>query len=199
MLEPLHRRHHRDLWESAQGDEASFGFLGAGPFGTQAEMGAWLDGLAAAHDPMVWAVRAVSSGRVRGIAGLSAIRAAEGTIEVGPLWFGADLRRTRAGSEVFFLLLRLVFDELGYRRVGWRCDPRNGPACAAAERLGFLREGLLRELVVLNGAAADVACYGLLSSDWPALRNGLLIWMSADNSAEDGTAIRSLADCISGF
>jgi RimJ/RimL family protein N-acetyltransferase len=195
VLEPLHRRHHRDLWESAQGDDASWQFCEPGPFATAEAMTAWLDDLAARHDPMVWAVRAISSGRARGIVGLAEVDATAAILRLAPVWFGADLRRTRAGSETFLLMLRLAFDELGYRRVEWRCDQDNAPACAAASRLGFSREGTLRQAVLRRGEPADLACYGLLAGEWPEVRDGLLHWLSAENAAADGTAVASLAQC----
>jgi [ribosomal protein S5]-alanine N-acetyltransferase len=62
------------------------------------------------------------------------------------------------------------FDDLLLNRLEADIDPRNAPSCRALERLGFLREGLLRERWIVAGEVSDSAMYGLLRNDWLALR-----------------------------
>ncbi|WP_077033029.1 GNAT family N-acetyltransferase [Pelomonas sp. KK5] len=45
-------------------------------------------------------------------------------------------------------------------------DPRNEGSAKTLERLGFMREGLLRERWIVSGEVSDSALYGLLRSDW---------------------------------
>lgn len=66
-------------------------------------------------------------------------------IEVGFIALGTRLQRTRAATEALYLLIQRPFDdELGYRRVEWKANSRNAPSLAAAERLGFVYEGVFR-------------------------------------------------------
>ena len=65
-----------------------------------------------------------------------------------------------------------LFETLHARRVGIRCDTRNARSAAVAERLGFVREGRLRnESRAYDGALADDYVYSLIDTDprWPPL------------------------------
>jgi RimJ/RimL family protein N-acetyltransferase len=52
------------------------------------------------------------------------------------------------------LLMRHAMDDLGYRRLVWKCNALNAPSRAAALRLGFVFEGVLRAHMVVKGAGA---------------------------------------------
>ena len=58
--------------------------------------------------------------------------------------FSRRLQRTRAATEALHLLSRHAFDDLGYRRLEWKCDALNEPSRRAAYRLGFRLEGRFR-------------------------------------------------------
>lgn len=67
-------------------------------------------------------------------------------------------------------LLRLVgyaFDELGLNRLEADIDPRNAASARSLARLGFRREGTLRERWIVGGEVSDSDLYGLLRSEWP--------------------------------
>jgi len=61
-----------------------------------------------------------------------------------------------------------LFDALRLRRLEAEIDPRNVPSAKVLERLGFQREGLLRERWRVAGEISDSAVYGLLARDWQA-------------------------------
>jgi ribosomal-protein-alanine N-acetyltransferase len=63
------------------------------------------------------------------------------------------------------LALRHAFEELGLRRIEADTDPRNSGSCRLLERLGFVREGLLRERWLIDGELQDTAIYGLLRGE----------------------------------
>jgi ribosomal-protein-serine acetyltransferase len=63
-------------------------------------------------------------------------------------------------------LLEYVFGELGLHHVEIACAPRNIRSCAIAERLGFQREGVLREREWLYDHFVDHVVYGMLASEW---------------------------------
>ena len=67
-------------------------------------------------------------------------------------------------------LIDFAFGPLQLRRIEADIDPRNTASAASLERLGFLREGLLRERWVVDGEVSDSALYGLLQRDWSARR-----------------------------
>lgn len=193
-LEPLHRRHVADLWHAAQGADDSWAYLGCGPFASEQALAAQVMDFAAKHDPMLWAVRPVSTGVVTGWLALMDIQPSNAAIEIGNIWFGPALQRTRAATEAIFLLLRLAADDLGYRRLVWKCNALNAASKRAAERLGFSYEGRHRMHSVVKGRQRETDWYSIVGDEWPRCRDALLAWLDGSNFATDGSALYGLAD-----
>lgn len=194
VLEPLHPRHVPDLWRAAQGADASWDYMSYGPFPTQQALAAQVAGMASTHDPMVWAVRLVANGTVCGWLALMNIEPRNAAIEIGGIWFAPAMQRTRAGTEAIYLLLRLAADELGYRRLVWKCNALNTASGRAALRLGFTYEGRHRAHMVVKGRSRDTDWYSILDAEWPAVRAGLQAWLDPANFDPDGTARHGLAE-----
>jgi RimJ/RimL family protein N-acetyltransferase len=197
-LEPLHRRHAEELWRAAQagsgsGDD-SWAYMGYGPFTTREAMERFVAEFGSTHDPMVWAARPVATGVVTGWLALMDIQPKNAAIELGNIWFGPAMQRTRAATEAMFLLLRLAADDLGYRRLVWKCNALNEPSRRAAERLGFTYEGRHRAHMVVKGRLRDTDWYSITGEEWPSCRDAILAWLDAGNFAPDGTALRSLRE-----
>jgi [ribosomal protein S5]-alanine N-acetyltransferase len=74
--------------------------------------------------------------------------------------------------EALSALLDHGFEAWNLNRVEADIDPRNQASARALERLGFRREGLLRERWIVGNEVSDTALYGLLRSDWRATRAG---------------------------
>jgi len=193
-LEPLHVRHTDELWEAAQGADDSWDYMSYGPFATRDAMAAYVAGFASQHDPMAWAVRPVSTGAASGWLSLMDIQPRDAAIEIGQIWFAPRMQRTRAGTEAMALLMRLAMEDLGYRRLVWKCNALNAPSRRAADRLGFTFEGVLRHNMVVKGRQRDTAMYSILASEWPLCRNALLAWLDPANTTPDGTTRRGLAE-----
>ena len=193
VLEPLHRRHAPELWRAAQGAEDSWVYLGYGPVASEAALVKIIDDLAAVHDPMAWAVRPVATGVASGWLTLMDIQPRNAAIELGNIWFAPAMQRTRAATEAMFLLLRLAADDLGYRRLVWKCNALNEPSRRAAERLGFRYEGTLRAHMVVKGRLRDTAWFSILEDEWPRCRDALLDWLDPANFDAQGNMARSLA------
>lgn len=64
--------------------------------------------------------------------------------------------------EALELFVEYLTFELGMRRLEAEIDPRNSASAITLERLGFVREGLLRERWCIAGEVSDSALYGLL-------------------------------------
>jgi RimJ/RimL family protein N-acetyltransferase len=194
-LEPLHVRHAPELFRAAQGQpgEASWAYLGAGPFATEAAMRAHVAAFAATHDPMAWAVRPHATGTADGWLTLMEIHPAHAHIEIGNIWFSPRMQRTRAATEAMFLLMRHAMDDLGYRRLTWKCNALNMPSRRAADRLGFTYEGTLRDLLVVKGRVRSTAWFSILAAEWPSRRDAIAAWLDDANFGPDGRPRRSLA------
>lgn len=197
-LEPLTRRHALELFEASQFAADSFTYMSFGPWKNVAEVEALIAGFYA--DPLAafWAVRPTTIGRVSGFLSLMNIEPRNAAIELGNIWFGPELRRTRAATEAMFLMLRHAAEDLGYRRLVWKCNALNEPSKRAALRLGFSNEGTLRAHMVVKGRERDTAMYSLLGHEWPDRRDAILTWLDEANFDAQGNAIKSLKELRGG-
>jgi RimJ/RimL family protein N-acetyltransferase len=193
-LEPLHIRHVPDLWRACQSDAtgASWAYLGYGPFADEAALRQFIGGFATTHDPMAFAVRPHRSGTADGWLTLMEIFPAHAHIEIGHIWFSPRLQRSRAATEAMFLLMRHAMDDLGYRRLTWKCNALNAPSRSAAARLGFTYEGTLRNILVTKGRRRDTAWFSILDAEWPAQRAAIEAWLDDANWDAQGRPKRSL-------
>jgi len=66
-------------------------------------------------------------------------------------------------------LIGIAFGPLDLNRIEADIDPRNAPSARILERLGFVKEGYLRERWIVAGEKSDTALYGLLRSEWKPL------------------------------
>jgi RimJ/RimL family protein N-acetyltransferase len=154
---------------------------------------AWLTAHAAKPDPMPHAIIDLATGRAVGLASFMRIDTVNGVIEVGHINYTPRLQRRRAATEAMYLMMKRVFDELGYRRYEWKCDALNAPSRAAARRYGFRFEGVFRKAVMYKGRARDTAWFSITDTEWPAVREAFERWLAADNFDAAGQQRRSLA------
>jgi RimJ/RimL family protein N-acetyltransferase len=194
MLEPLAPHHAGDLWEAAQGADESWTYLGYGPFPSKEAMARHVAEFAAQHDPMAWAIRPKATGAVSGWLTLMDIQPRNAAIEIGHIWLAPRLQRTLAATEAMFLPLRLAADDLGYRRLVWKCDALNAPSRRAAERLGFTFEGIHRAHLTVKGRRRDTVWFSILEDEWPRCRDAILDWLEPANLGSDGVPRRGLAE-----
>ena len=173
-------------------DPALWDFLPYGPFSTPDRYENWVKENAAADDPLFFTI--VDGEDPAGVASFLRIAPQHGVIEIGHIWFGAALQRTPAATEAIFLMARHAFDDLGYRRLEWKCDAANLRSRRAAERFGFRFEGVFRQHMVVKGRNRDTAWYALLDSEWPRARKAFEAWLDAGNFDADGRQRSALAE-----
>jgi RimJ/RimL family protein N-acetyltransferase len=152
----------------------------------------YLARLAKSEDPLHYTIVDTETAKPVGTAALMRIDPVHGVIEVGSIAYSPRLKRTRAGTEAMYLLMRLVFDHLGYRRYEWKCDSLNGPSRAAAQRYGFTFEGVFRSAIVYKGRSRDTAWYSIIAEEWPRIRSAFDAWLDPKNFDEQGRQRRAL-------
>lgn len=181
-------RHADDLWAAyaAAPDASDWTYLPVGPFESPAEHRRWMHAQAQTDDPRHYAVVDASSRRAVGTLALMRQDLANGALEVGWVTFSRAMQRTALSTEAHFLLMRHVFDELGYRRYEWKCDSLNTPSRRAAERLGFTFEGTFRQSTIYKGRTRDTAWFSVLDRDWPRIKAGFETWLARENFDADG-------------
>ncbi|SFJ04430.1 Protein N-acetyltransferase, RimJ/RimL family [Paraburkholderia megapolitana] len=69
-------------------------------------------------------------------------------------------------TEAAGAVLQWAFDTLDLNRVQSEADTRNTASGRVLEKLGFVREGTLREACIVNGEVSDSWVYGLLRREW---------------------------------
>ena len=92
------------------------------------------------------------------------------------------------------LLMRHVFDDLGYRRFEWKCNNENLPSKRAALRFGFRPEGVFHQHLIVKGRNRDTAWFAMLDKDWAKLRPAYEAWLAAENFDHQGAQLRKLED-----
>jgi len=194
-LEPLDaQRQAQDLFDaySQAADGRDWTYMNAGPFRDVASYRQHAERAAASTDPLHYAVIDSATQRAIGTLALMRIDPANGVIEVGHVAFSPLLQRTRASTEAHFLLMRYVFEDLGYRRCEWKCDNLNGPSRQAAARLGYRFEGLFRQAIVYKGRSRDTAWFSVIDGEWQGLRSAFEQWLDHANFDAQGMQRASL-------
>ena len=194
VLRPVDAASDAESLYAVSRDPATWTYLPGGPYANAAALGEALAVAERSDDPLYFTL--VVDGRPVGTASYLRITPEFGVIEIGHIWFGAPLRRTTAATEAIFLLARHVFEDLGYRRLEWKCDALNAPSRRAAERFGFTFEGVFRQHQVVKGRNRDTAWYAIVDEDWPAVRAGFERWLAPANFDADGAQRATLGMLI---
>ncbi|MEA2353449.1 MAG: hypothetical protein QOJ14_1863 [Thermoleophilaceae bacterium] len=194
-LEPFAESHRRGLYASLHdgGDPTLWDFLPYGPF-DEPGWDTWFSASAASADPLFYALVDRASATPLGQASYLRIEPADGVIEIGHIALGPALQRTVAATEAIHLLARHAFDDLGYRRLEWKCNALNERSRRAAERLGFTFEGVFRQHMVVKGRNRDTAWYSIVDGEWPGVRAAFEAWLAPENFDPAGRQRRALAE-----
>ena len=194
-LEPAGERFAAELHAAAalDVDGRTWTYLPYEPPQSEDHYRRWLVTTCLGDDPLFFVAVDAVSGRAVGQASYLNIKPAQGSIEVGHVYFSPLMQRTRVATEAMYLMMRRVF-ELGYRRYEWKCDALNAPSRAAAERFGFSYEGLFRQATVVKGRNRDTAWYSVIDKEWPALRAAYERWLEPGNFDGQGRQRVSLSD-----
>jgi RimJ/RimL family protein N-acetyltransferase len=173
-------------------DQALWTYLPYGPFADRDEFERWLAERARSEDPLFFVIIDQASGQASGMASYLNIVPANGSIEIGHIWFAPPLQRTRGATDAIFLMMRHAFDDLGYRRLEWKCNALNEASMRAARRFGFTYEGTFRQHMVVKGRNRDTAWFSLLDREWPAVRAAFQRWLDPANFDAAGRQRTSL-------
>lgn len=110
----------------------------------------------------------ILDGRVIGMSGYLNIVPERQTLEVGGTYIMPEVRGTGLNARI----KRLLFDRAiacGVRRLEFRVDMRNLRSQRAIEKMGAIREGVLRaERITWKGHVRDTVIYSILADEWTA-------------------------------
>jgi N-acetyltransferase len=172
-IEPLDPMHGDDLADAARSAEI-WEHLPFEGLAEPARMRAWIDGKLAARATGEWlpfAIIDAKSGRAIGSSSYMEISTSDRRLEIGSTWLAREAWRTAVNTECKLLLLQHAFESLGCLRVQLKTDIRNARSQAAIERLGAVKEGILRaHMRRRDGTQRDTVMYSIVAAEWPAVK-----------------------------
>lgn len=177
------KQHALQLYDAFfnRSDKKLWTYLLSGPFHNFEEYRTWLIKIENSKDPFHYAIIDKRTNQAIGSIALMRIDPINGVIEIGSVIFSDPLKRTKMATEAVFLLMQYVFDELGYRRLEWKCDHLNAPSRKAALRYGFTFEGIFRQAMVTHNRNRDTAWYSIIDKEYNTLRSAFNAWLAPAN------------------
>ncbi|HLO33523.1 MAG TPA: GNAT family protein [Anaerolineales bacterium] len=175
-LEPMTEEHVSGLAEIGAG-QTFWDFMLYGNINTIDDMQHWVKEIlsrAAKGTDLPFVVIHLTSGRIAGATRYLNIVPKDRGLEIGGTWYGVDFQRTPVNTECKYLLLRHAFETLGCIRVQLKTDLRNERSQKAIERLGAVKEGVLRNHMILpDGRIRHSVFYSILDTEWPDVKKRL--------------------------
>jgi RimJ/RimL family protein N-acetyltransferase len=191
-LEPLEEQHAPGIFEAMQ-DEEVCRYLAWPPPAALDETRAFIRDardLMARGQCVVFAQVWNATGAAIGSTRYLDIRPRDRQVEIGSTFLGRGYWRTSANTEAKYLLLRHAFESLGCVRVALKTDGRNTRSQAAIERLGAVREGVLRKHMNVRGFQRDTVYFSILETEWPGVKARLEARLSSESPQSIGDGNR---------
>ncbi len=172
-LEPLSLAHVADLCQVGL-DENIWRLMVYDLIRTEEQMQDWVKNVLrnqAEGTDLPFAVIHLASGRAIGATRYMDIRPQHRGLEIGGTWYGVAYQRTAVNTECKYLLLKYAFEVLGVIRVQFKTDLRNEPSQRALERIGAVKEGTLRNHMILaDGYIRHSVYYSIIIPEWPSVK-----------------------------
>jgi len=172
-LEPLSLDHIPDLFKAGR-DESIWKYMVYGSIGVMDDMRVWVEDLLnrqAQGTDLPFAVVLRETGIAIGATRYLDIRPDDRALEIGGTWYGTAYQRTGVNTEAKYLMLRYAFERLGCVRVQLKTDMRNLRSQKAIERIGAVKEGVLRKHMILpDGYVRDSVIYSIIDTEWPSVK-----------------------------
>ena len=175
-LEPPAEKHLADLLAASQHDEI-WEYLPFGPYRMidewRAAIQRWRE-QAGQGSSMSFVIVRRSDERAVGMTAYLDIQPKNRALEIGGTWLAPEVQRTAINTECKYLLLRHAFETLGCVRVQLKTDARNLRSQRAIERLGAVKEGVLRKhMLTRGGYQRDTVIYSIVDSEWRSVKERL--------------------------
>jgi RimJ/RimL family protein N-acetyltransferase len=172
-LEPMTEAHIPALAEIGVG-QAFWHFMLYGDIETEDDMRDWVHDILerAQHGTdLPFVAIHLASGRAAGATRYLNIVPRDRGLEIGGTWYGLEFQRTVVNTECKYLLLKHAFEDLKAIRVQLKTDSRNERSQRAIERIGAIKEGVLRNHMILpDGRYRDSVFYSILDTEWPGVK-----------------------------
>ena len=175
-LEPMSEAHTNALAEIGVG-QSFWDFMVYGNMNSSEDMGNWVRDIlsrAETGTDVPFVAIQLASGRVAGATRYMNIMPKDCGLEIGGTWYGLDFQRTVVNTECKYLLLQHAFETLDCIRVQLKTDLRNERSQKAIERIGAVKEGVLRNHMILpDGRIRHSVFYSILDTEWEGVKKRL--------------------------
>ena len=172
-LEPMTETHIPALAEIGVG-QPFWDFMVYGRMETADDMRGWVQDILSRAEKgkdLPFVAIQLESGRVAGATRYMNIMPNDRGLEIGGTWYGPEFQRTVVNTGCKYLLLSHAFETLGCIRVQLKTDLRNQRSQKAIERIGAVKEGVLRNHMILpNGHYRHSVYYSILDTEWPEVK-----------------------------
>ena len=195
FLEPVsEKKHAKDLYKNFSLDKKGIDwtYMPTGPYKTFSSFKKYLTTDKLSGNPFFYSIYSKRLKTYCGLASYLRIKPEIGTIEVGWITYAKNLQRTVEATEAMYLMMKNVFENLGYRRYEWKCDSLNKKSNKAALRLGFKFEGIFRQATIYKKRNRDTSWYAIIDKDWKKIKKGYLKYLSSKNLDKNLNQKRSL-------
>jgi len=183
-LEPVNvKKHSKDLFKNFSKDKKDIDwiYMPQGPFKNEISLKKYLKDKNLTGNPFFYTIYSKRLKTFCGLASYLRIKPQVGTIEVGYITYAKNLQRTVEGTEAMYLMMKNVFDDLGYRRYEWKCDNLNSKSKKAALRLGFKYEGLFRQATIYKKRNRDTAWFSIIDKEWKRYKKSYKLYLKRSN------------------
>ena len=184
ILEPLQiKRHSTALFSNFSIDKSKnpWIYMSYGPFKNLKTFVTYLKKHCLKKDPFFYAIYSKRFKSFCGLASYLRMKPDVGVIEVGWITYASILQNTVEGTEAMYLMMKNVFDDLGYRRYEWKCDNLNSKSKKAALRLGFKYEGLFRQATIYKKRNRDTAWFSIIDKEWKKYKKSYHEYLKRSN------------------
>ncbi|WP_440480345.1 GNAT family N-acetyltransferase [Rossellomorea vietnamensis] len=114
--------------------------------------------------------------KIIGSTRLFEINLTQKSCELGSTWYSKDHQRSFVNSNCKYLILQYCFEVLGMMRVQLKTDERNLRSQKAIERMGAVKEGVLRKERILSGGyVRNAVVYSIIDEEWPSIKEGFAL------------------------
>lgn len=120
-------------------------------------------------------IHQTSNDEVIGMTRMLQIDPKEKRLEIGHTWYTPHVWGKVHNKECKLLLLQYAFEKLHFNRVEFRVAHQNLRSQKAVEKIGGVKEGVLRKHAIRgDGSLRDTVVFSILSDEWPAKKEELL-------------------------
>lgn len=128
---------------------------------------------------LAFVVENTNTKEIMGTTRIYAMDQSNNSCEIGSTFYGKQYQRTHVNTTCKYILLKYCFEQMGMIRVQFKTDELNLSSQRAIERIGGVKEGILRnERIRSNGSVRNAVVYSIIESEWSEVKYKLVQLMN---------------------